>query len=94
MDVHTSKGLEVTQLIGSVAALDRGPSGLIARGSGGLMHSNEAVELNVIERGQAVGICMDVVEPLTRPFAHVQVCCFITNLCCNADCHAKSIATF
>lgn len=76
MDIHISRGLEVTQLIGSVAALDRGPSGLIAKGASGFLHGNEAVELNVIERGQAVGVCIDVVQPMMHPAAYIQVDCF------------------
>ena len=73
LDLHVSPGLAITQLIGSVAALDRGPQGLLARVGSGLLHSNNAVELNIVERGQAVGVCLDVAAPLAQPHAHVQV---------------------
>jgi hypothetical protein len=65
---------QVTQLIGSVSALDRGPGGMISQGSGsGFLHSNEAVELNVVERGQGIGLCLDVSSQIQQPHAYLQV---------------------
>ena len=76
LDMHCSKNLQVVQLIGSVTALDRSPGGLLASGGGsGFLHSNDAVEVNVVEQGQAVGICLDVASPLGKPQAYLQVLC-------------------
>lgn len=74
LDMHCSNNLEVVQLIGSVTALDRSPGGLLASGGGnGFLHSNDAVEVNVVEQGQAVGICLDVAATIGKPQAYLQV---------------------
>ena len=74
LDMHTTRGLQATQFIGLVNMLDRGPKGVIAQGGGsGFVHSNDAVEINGVERGQAVGICLEVANVLEKPHAHIQV---------------------
>ena len=73
LDLHCTKGLQATQYIGAVNLLDRGPKGLFAQGGGsGFVHSSDAVEVNAVEQGQAVGICLEVASPLVQPQAFIQ----------------------
>lgn len=73
MDLHMTRGLEVTRLIGAVAAPDRGPRGLLARRNSGFVTGAGAVELGAIERGHAVGVCLDVSGPLQQSHVFLQV---------------------
>ena len=74
LDLHCTKGLQPIQYIGAVTLLDRGPAGLFARGGGsGFVHSSDAVEINSVERGQAISICLEVGQPLPHPVAYIQV---------------------
>lgn len=86
LDLHCTKGLKAIQYIGSVVLLDRGPRGLFAQGGGsGFVHSSDAIEINAVEQGQAIGVCLEVTAPLSQPQAYVQVAdpCF-------SSCHMKS----
>lgn len=73
MDYHVSENLKPIQIIGSVNALDRGPHSLVAKSGSGFLHGTDAVELGMIERGQAVGICFDVQKVTTNNYAYFQV---------------------
>jgi len=76
---------QVSQLIGPVTALDRGPGGMISQGGGsGFLHSNQAVELNVVERGQGIGVCLDVSSKIPQPHAYLQVKVFLPRA--SSDC--------
>ena len=73
LDLHLSRELKVVEIIGAVAALDRGPGGLLAQSQSVFLHSNDAVELGMVERGQAVGICFDVQTQILTPHVYFQV---------------------
>lgn len=72
MDYHLSKELKAIQIIGSVSALDRGPHSLLAKSGSGFLHSGDAVELGMVERGQAIALCFDVQSQIPGNHVFIQ----------------------
>ena len=73
MDMHLSSSLKLMQIVGNVNPLDRGPQGLAAKSHSAFLHSNDAVEMGMVERGQAIAVSFDVQAPIKDTYVYFQV---------------------
>eukprot|EP00884_Botryococcus_braunii_P000594 jgi/Botrbrau1/10535/Bobra.7_1s0015.1 len=74
VDFYTRGGLEVVQILGPVMSLDRGPGGPVVLGTANRpAYSPNACQMPSVERGQALGLALELPRASEDDYLHLQV---------------------